>query len=140
VLGGSIASGKVADAWTPETASTAKTPQLGVGPTNGYTAFVTGNSSSFYVENGSYLRGKTLQLGYTFPRSLLSRIKMSNLRIYAQAQNFFTITKYSGTDPDLGLISGASIDQTGSSDQNLGVDYSGYPNPRQFLLGINLSF
>ncbi|QIP11373.1 TonB-dependent receptor [Spirosoma aureum] len=140
VLGGSVASGKLHDAWTPETAATARTPQLGVGATNGYTAFVTGNSSSFYVENGSYLRGKTIQLGYSFPKTLLKTIKLSNLRIYAQAQNFFTITKYTGADPDLGLVSGASVEQTASSDQNLGVDYSGYPNPRQFLLGLNVSF
>ncbi|CAN5278769.1 TonB-dependent receptor [soil metagenome] len=140
VLGGSIASGKLYDAWTPETAASAKTPQLGLGASNGYTAFVTGNSSSFYVENGSYLRGKTIQLGYSFPKSLLKKISMSNLRVFVQAQNFFTITKYTGADPDLGLVSGASVEQTASSDQNLGVDYSGYPNPRQFLLGLNVSF
>ncbi|MRS62846.1 TonB-dependent receptor [Larkinella terrae] len=140
VLGGSVASGKLYDGWTPATAATAKTPQLGVGAANGYTAFVTGNSSSFYVENGSYLRGKTIQLGYSFPKTWLKTVKMSNLRVYAQAQNFFTITKYTGADPDLGLVSGASVEQTASSDQNLGVDYSGYPNPRQFLLGLNVSF
>lgn len=140
VLGGSIASGKLYDAWTPETAATAKTPQLGTGTANGYTSFITGNPSSFYVENGSYLRGKTIQVGYTLPRTLLSKIKMSNLRVYAQVQNFFTITKYSGADPDLGLVSGNTTDQTTGSDQNIGVDYSGYPNPRQFLLGLNVSF
>lgn len=134
IIGGGIARGKLYDAWTPETAATAKTPALGAGTANGYTSFVTGNSTSFYVENGSFLRAKTIQLGYTIPASLVKKISLSNLRIYAQAQNLFTITKYTGADPDLGLVSG------NQTDQNLGVDYSGFPNPRQFLLGLNLSF
>lgn len=134
IIGGGIARGKLYDAWTPETAATAKTPTLGAGTANGYTSFVTGNSTSFYVENGSFLRAKTIQIGYTIPASLVKKISLSNLRIYAQAQNLFTVTKYTGADPDLGLVSG------NQTDQNLGVDYSGFPNPRQFLLGLNLSF
>jgi len=134
VLGGNVASGKLYEAWTPETAAIAKTPKLGVGDENGYTSFVTSNSLSFYVEDGSYLRLKTLQFGFTFPNSWMERIKVSNARVYLQVQNLFTLTKYSGADPDLGLIS------TGQGDQALGVDLSGFPSPRQFLFGLNLSF
>ena len=146
VLSGNSAKGKLTDAWTPATASTAKTPQLGVGPTNGYTSFVTGNPNSFYVEDGSYLRLKTLQLGYTLPKKLTSKAKISSFRIYIQAQNIFTITKYSGADPDLGLISATQAPPAGQpagatpSDQNIGVDVSGFPTPRQFLFGLNVSF
>lgn len=134
VLGGGIAEGKLTGAWTPATAATAKTPELGVGANNGYTSFVQGNPTSFYIEPGSYLRLKTLQLGYTFPKILINKIKLTNARIYVQAQNLFTITKYSGADPDLGLNSG------NGTDQNLGVDYSGFPTPRQYLFGLSVSF
>jgi len=133
VLNGGVAHGKLYDAWTPATAATAKTPQLGVGTQNGYTSFVTGNPNSFYVEDGSYFRLKTLQVGYTFSKDLLSRIKINNLRLYVQAQNLFLITNYTGADPDLGLISG------NGTDQSLGVDYSGYPHLKGFLIGFNLS-
>jgi TonB-linked SusC/RagA family outer membrane protein len=136
VLGGGIAEGKLADAWTPQTTATAKTPQIGVGANNGYTSFVTGNPTSFYIEDGSYLRLKTIQLGYTFPKLLVNKLKLSNARIYVQAQNPFTFTKYTGADPDLSLISGSGV----ASDQNLGVDYSGFPTPRQFIVGLSVSF
>jgi TonB-linked SusC/RagA family outer membrane protein len=140
VLGGGIAKGKLNDAWTPETAASAKTPALGVGPANGYTSFVTGNPTSFYIENGSFLRAKTLQVGYTIPAGITRKASISKLRVYAQVQNLFTITKYTGADPDLGLVSGSSSDQSVRSDQNLGVDYSGFPTPKQLLVGLNLSF
>lgn len=140
VLGGGISVQKMTDAWTPETRETAKTPRIGVGDENGYTSFVTGNSTSFYVEDASYLRAKNLQVGYTLPFKLAQKIKMSNLRVYVQAQNLFTLTRYSGADPDLGLVSGNTTDQSAGSDQHLGVDYSGYPTPRQFLMGLNLTF
>lgn len=134
ILGGGIATGKLYDAWTPETAATAKTPVLGADAASGYTSFVTGNASSFYVEDGSFLRARTLQIGYTLPKALVSKIGLSRLHLYSQVQNLFTLTNYTGADPDLGLVSG------NGTDQNLGVDYSGFPNPRQFLLGLNLSF
>jgi TonB-linked SusC/RagA family outer membrane protein len=134
ILGGGIAEGKLTNAWTPSTTGTAKTPRLGVGNENGYTSFVTSNPSSFYVEPGSYLRVKTLQLGYTLPKHLINSAHISNFRIYVQAQNLFTITKYTGGDPDLGLISG------NGTDQSIGVDLSGYPNPKQFLFGLTVNF
>jgi TonB-linked SusC/RagA family outer membrane protein len=133
-LGGGIAEGKLTNAWTPETASSAKTPRLGVGQENGYTSFVTSNPSTFYVESGSYLRLKNLQLGYTLPKQLFGKARIQSLRVYVQAQNLFTVTKYSGGDPDINLVS------SNGSDQRLGVDLSGYPNPRQLIIGLNFNF
>jgi len=81
--------------------------------------------SSFFVEDGSYLRLKSLQLGYTFPKSKA----FSRLRIYIQGYNLATFTKYTGIDPEI---------STGSA-TNAGVDFGGnYPMARKFLVGINL--
>jgi TonB-linked SusC/RagA family outer membrane protein len=84
-------------------------------------------SSDFYVEDGSYFRIKTLQLGYTLPSLILSKVNMSNLRIYVSGNNLLTITDYSGFDPEIG---GGSF----------GVDRGIYPQPRFFLLGLSASF
>jgi hypothetical protein len=82
------------------------------------------NPSSFFVEDGSYLRIKSLQLGYTFPKSKA----FSRLRIYVQGYNLLTSTKYSGIDPEI---------STGSA-TNAGVDFGGnYPISRKILVGVN---
>ena len=85
--------------------------------------------SSFYVEDGSYLRCKLLQIGYTLPKKWVGD---SDLRISFSAQNPFTITGYSGMDPERPMADGAAI-QTG-------VDNIAYPNPRTFLFGIDFKF
>lgn len=84
--------------------------------------------SSFFVEDGSYLRCKQLQIGYTLPRDLT---KVCTLRLSFSAQNPFTITKYSGMDPEAAA--------TGAVTES-GVDEAGYPNPRTYLFGININF
>ncbi len=76
--------------------------------------------SQFYIENGSFLRLKSLTLGYTLPRGIMEKIKMQNARVYFQAQNVFTLTKYTGADPE-----------------GLGYPYS---IPRQFTFGIQFGF
>ena len=81
-------------------------------------------SSDFYVEDGSYFRIKTLQLGYNIPRDLLSKVGFKKLRIYVSGNNLATITGYSGYDPEI----------------NGGVDRGLYPHARFFLFGINASF
>ncbi|RYE32338.1 MAG: SusC/RagA family TonB-linked outer membrane protein, partial [Sphingobacteriales bacterium] len=83
---GGVSTRVLNDSWTP-TNTNAKLPQLGTGATNGFTGFTTSTSNSYYVEDGSYLRAKTVQLGYTLPKSLVGRAKLSNLRFYVQAQN-----------------------------------------------------
>lgn len=84
--------------------------------------------SSHYIEDGSYLRLKNLQMGYTFSKSMTDKIKIKSLRIYLQAVNLFTITKYSGLDPEIG-----------GNDLASGIDFGNYPNARQFIFGLNLT-
>jgi len=86
-------------------------------------------ANSYYVENGSYIKLKNIQLGYTLPATLFKKTGIEKLRIYVQAANLFTITKYSGIDPE---ISGSVTD--------FGVDEGIYPNTKQFLVGVNLVF
>ncbi|TAM95470.1 MAG: SusC/RagA family TonB-linked outer membrane protein [Chitinophagaceae bacterium] len=85
--------------------------------------------NSYYIENGSYFRCRNLQFGYTFPKGTLTKAGINNLRVYVQAVNLFTITKYDGLDP---AISGL--------DNNFGVDYGTYPFVRQYIVGANISF
>jgi len=93
------------------------------------------SSSSFYVEDGSYLRAQNMTLGYTLPA--MPKLGLSKLRIYVQGQNVFTITKYSGIDPAISTVN------TGGSNQNngfMGFDFGNYPSSRTFLFGVNASF
>jgi hypothetical protein len=92
--------------------------------------------SSFYVEDGSYVRLKQLQIGYTLPQSFGGDL-FSRLRIYVQGQNLFTITDYSGLDPAL-----SSFGKPGSDADDLfqGVDIGNYPSTRVFLVGVNAAF
>lgn len=85
--------------------------------------------SSFYVEDGSYFRCKLLQVGYTLPKKVLGN---AELRFSFSAQNPFTITGYSGMDPERPQL-GKSVIETG-------IDWIAYPNPRTFLFGIDLKF
>jgi TonB-linked SusC/RagA family outer membrane protein len=85
--------------------------------------------NSFLVENGSYLRAKNMMIGYTLSPASLKHIGIEKFRIYVQAANVFTITKYSGIDPEI----------TGGT-TNFGLDEGVYPNQRQFLVGVNVAF
>lgn len=88
-------------------------------------------ASSFYVENGSYLRLQNIQLGYNLPRSLCAKSKLfSSCRVYVSGQNLFTITGYSGLDPELGV----------NSPLDMGVDNTRYPSSRTLTFGVNLQF
>jgi len=93
-----------------------------------------GVTSSLGIEDGSFLRLNTLTLGYTLPRSVLSKVKMSNLRIYGSIYNVFTITGYSGLDPEVNVNQGAAVYPT------TGLDYGAYPRARSFVVGMNLNF
>ena len=87
------------------------------------------NSINYYVsdrflENGDYFRLKDLQIGYSLPKSILGSKGLSQCRFYVQCSNLFTITKYSGFDPEV----------------NGGVDYGNYPQSRSFIFGVNLTY
>lgn len=90
--------------------------------------------SDRYVEDGSYLRIKNITLGYTFPKALLSKAKIENLRVYVNIQNLYTFTKYSGYDPEVG----ASTQD--SSGLTYGIDNGRYPSPAMYSFGLNITF
>jgi TonB-dependent starch-binding outer membrane protein SusC len=96
----------------------------------------TGVTSTLGIENGSFLRLNTLSLGYTIPRSALSRLHISNLRVYGSVYNLLTITNYSGLDPEVGVNDNAN----NSSYPTTGFDYGSYPRARSFVFGVNLNF
>lgn len=125
------------DSWT-ESNHNAKLPLL----QDGFVVkgnIVTGESNSYYIESGSYFRAKNIQIGYTLPTSLMNRLRLQKIRLYVQAQNLFTITKYTGADPDLS-VQRAQRNAGSAGDYILGVDQSGFPNPKQYLFGLNVTF
>lgn len=89
-------------------------------------------ASDRYIEDGSYIRISNITFGYNFPTSLLKRIKLSNLRVYASVQNVYTLTKYTGLDPEIG--------QDAMVNTLYGVDNHRYPSPRIYTFGLNLNF
>ncbi|RYY22890.1 MAG: TonB-dependent receptor [Chitinophagaceae bacterium] len=133
---GGVSTRVLSDSWTEQNKN-ASLPLLAPGAANGYTSFTTSTPNSYYVEDGSYLRAKTIQLGYTLPKTITGRAKLSNVRFYVQAQNLFTITNYTGADPDITLI---SRDPGGARDFYMGVDLGGFPNPKQFIFGLTAAF
>lgn len=88
--------------------------------------------SDRYVEDASYWRIQNITLGYRIPRNILSKVKMTNLRIYGSIQNLKTFTKYSGYDPEIGAFN--------NSIKLMNVDTGHYPNPRTFTIGANVQF
>lgn len=90
--------------------------------------------SSFYVEDASYVRLKTLQIGYTFPKMGKT---FSSLRVYVQGQNLFTLTGYSGLDP---APSNFGVQDGINGDQWNGFDFGNYPANKIFMLGVNAAF
>ena len=110
------------DRWTGEGTSTTF-PRLINGDPNKNFA----NPSAFYLSNGAYFRIKVLQVGYTFPKALLEKAGLQQLRIYVSSNNLATFTKYTGFDPEIG---GGSF----------GVDRGVYPQARSFMGGVNLTF
>lgn len=106
----------------------------GEGSTNSWFASNTSNpyiyNSDLMIFDGSYMRIRQMQLGYSLPTSLLNRIKVRMARIYISLDNFFTFTKYPGVDPE-----------GGSNGQNsIGIDRGGYPMPRKFITGLTFNF
>ncbi|WP_106791864.1 TonB-dependent receptor [Aquimarina sp. Aq78] len=116
-------SSDLANAWTPQNTNT-DIPRNAFGDPNNNI-----RPSSYFLEDGSYLRLKNLQIGYSIPESAISKIPVSRIRVYATANNLFTITDYSGFDPGLG--NGGTF--------NRGVDRGFYPLTRSFIFGINVS-
>lgn len=109
----------------------------GEGTSNRIPRYVQGDgynwqSSDLYVYDGSYMRLKNLQLGYTLPENITKKVFVSKFRVYVAAENLFTWTKYHGFDPE---ISPATNDG-----KTLGIDYGVYPQSRVWTIGFNLAF
>ncbi|MGK2864061.1 MAG: SusC/RagA family TonB-linked outer membrane protein, partial [Chitinophagaceae bacterium] len=123
-----ISKDAVYNSWTPDRPN-AKVPRLERSANfSNSTQF-----NSYYLEDGSFLRCRALTLGYNLPVNLLKRFGIDKLRVYTQAINLFTITGYSGLDPEL---SGSTLTST-----NFGVDGGAYPaNQKAYTVGVNLSF
>jgi len=98
------------------------------GYSNDYNTFV----SSRFVEDGSYLRLKAVTLSYKFGNNLLDKVGISRMNFYVTAQNLFTITNYSGFDPE--------VSQNNPNGPGMGIDYGTYPQSRSFIFGIRADF
>ena len=118
---------RLLDAWSPENTGSS-IPQVSSVNTNDEL-----RPSTYFVEDGSYLRLKNVQLAYNVP---IQNTRFNRLRIYLQAQNLFTITDYEGIDPEVSLIDYTSENRN----LDLGVDRGVYPNSRTFVLGVNVGF
>ncbi len=114
------------DAWSPENPNSMIPSAYDEPPTIEF------QSSSYYVQDGSFFRMKNLQLGYNFPTGNFANSLFSNLRLYVSATNLFLITSYSGMDPE--------VSQYSSTFTGPGVDMGVYPIPRQYMLGLNVTF
>lgn len=130
---------RILDRWTPENQDS-DIPGLIDGLTRqnaNLTSTITfptsaGNTTSRYVEDGSYVRLKNVTLAYNFPASLTEKIKLNNLRLYVSGTNLLTITNYLGYDPEVSSFTG--------NDAQLGTDYNNYPQSKLFNVGLNVSF
>jgi hypothetical protein len=94
--------------------------------------------SDAYLEDGSFLRLRNLQIGYTLPATLVRKITSNRIRLYVSGQNLVTFTKYTGLDPEIGQVSDPN---NGSMSATVkGVDVGNYPTSRFFTLGLNVQF
>lgn len=125
--------GEILDRYHPTNNPTGTLPRVTFEDPNG-----NAQMSDLYVENGNYLKLKNITLGYTLPKYISSKLGMQKLRFYVTAQNLFTITKYSGYDPELGETYADTDDAYGVTE--LAVDRGQFPQTRSFIMGININF
>lgn len=115
---------EVLNRWTPENPSN-EVPRANAG--GGQRIL-----STFHVEDGSYLRLKNISLSYNLPEAILEKAYLRTARIYVSAQNYVTLTRYKGYDPEVSRFGTTAISQ--------GMDYGGYPAAKTILIGMNLTF
>ena len=122
---------RVLDSWTPDNTG-ASLPQL--------SSVITNNEAgpnTYFVEDGSYLRLKNLQVGYNFSQDILDTLGLSNLRLFLQGTNIFTITDYSGFDPEIR----PRLNGDGTPNNlEIGIDDNVYPLAQVYTIGVNLKF
>jgi hypothetical protein len=116
------------DRWTPSNPNSDQ-PRVTTTDTNGNDKF-----SSRYVEDASYLRARNMEIGYTLPQALLGKIQVKGARVFASVDNVFTLTKYTGYDPEISTVANYN------NPLSYGVDYGNYPQARTYRLGFNVQF
>ena len=123
--------------WTGEGTSDRVPRLVWTDPNNNF-----GRSSSYFVEDGSYVRLKNVQLGYNLPGPMLERVGITHARVYVSGENLITLTRYSGYDPEIGSVPGTGGQGTDESFRsfNNGVDIGNYPIARSFTVGVNFGF
>ena len=109
--------------WTP-TNPNGSVPRAGANDIEKYV------DSSAMIYDGSYFKIKQIQLGYTLPKNLLSKVGISHTRVYASLDDFFTFSKYPGFDPEAAT----------NSTSGMGIDKGGYPTSKKVVLGLNIEF
>ena len=120
---------EILDRWqSPENPGSGDVPKLYYGKASFIN--LTSEGSSRWVENGDFLKLQNVSIGYTMPKSICKSLFIEKLRVYVQAQNLFTITGYSGLDPE-----GYSV-----ASMPPGIDWNGNPQQRTFLIGLNIGF
>jgi TonB-dependent starch-binding outer membrane protein SusC len=92
--------------------------------------------STYFVEDGSYMRIKNIQLTYSIPTAWVQKIKISSAQVYIQGQNLFTFTKYKGLDPDINLRTSGNDNQ----DIHMGIDEGAFPVAKSYNVGVRLGF
>ena len=116
------------DRWTPSNPNSNQ-PRVTATDTNGNDQF-----SSRYVEDASYLRARNMELGYSLPKTFLGRYQVNGARVFVSVDNVFTITKYTGYDPEISTVASYN------NPLAYGVDYGNYPQARTYRLGFNVQF
>ncbi len=110
--------------WTPDNPSTSMT-RISILDENRNSRI-----SSWFVYEASFIRLKTLQIGYNVPEKIINRLNMDNLRVFVSSNNLYTLTRYPGYDPEI----------SDDDPLNMGIDEGNYPVPRSFTVGVNLKF
>ncbi|PXX96090.1 TonB-dependent receptor [Marinifilum breve] len=115
------------NSWTPSNTNT-NMPRL-----NGNDKNNTNRTSDRFVEDGSYMRLKNLMVAYNLPKRWLDKVKLTSAKLYFSGQNLWTVTDYSGADPEIGMVSSNNY-------LSRGVDIGTYPQARTYVIGVKLSF
>lgn len=121
----------VLNGWTPNNQNTM------ISQVRNYKYAQDSHFDTWWVEDGSFIRGQNFVLGYTFPTAMLQRVHMSRLRIYASVQNAFVITKYTGYDPEVDTFN-QGYGSNSAFSQN--IDFFANPRPRIWNLGVQVGF
>lgn len=120
----------VLNRWTPTNTET-NVPRAVFGDPSGNR-----RTSDRFLEDGSFARIKVVSLGYNLPKSVISYAHLNTARIYVQAQNLVTFTKYSGLDPEVNTFSGTGQ----AANASIGTDFLTYPQARTITGGVTLGF